>query len=66
MVLGPLTIDQAAVPVVGLFAANVAPAPSQISWGLPALAAVGWALTVMVTLSVDGVQGLFEIVHNKT
>ena len=40
-VLGPLTIDQSPVPVVGAFAPSILAPPTQIDWALPALAIVG-------------------------
>ena len=66
LVLGPLTIDQTSVPTVGLFAPKVAPSPSQMVCGPPALDMVGSGLTVIVTSEVEGVQGSFDMVHRKT
>ena len=58
-VTGPLMNDQAPVPTEGVFAAIVAvPLVAQMVCGLPALAAVGGAIAVIITSSMDAVQGL--------
>lgn len=65
-VLGPLNTDHAPVPIAGLLAPSTAVPVVQIVCGLPALAAVGGALTVIVTSEEEEVQGEFEIVQRST
>jgi hypothetical protein len=64
-VLGPLATVQAPVPITGVFAAKVAKPFAQMDCGAPALAVVGGAVTVMVTLDVEGVHGALLMVHVK-
>jgi hypothetical protein len=65
-VLGPLATVQEPVPMVGAFAARVALPEAQIVWLPPALAVVGKAATVILTLDEDDAQGELLIVHVKT
>ena len=55
--LGPLTTDHAPVPDVAALAARVALDVLQIVCALPALAVVGVADTVMMTLDDTAVHG---------
>ena len=65
-VTGPLTKLQAPVPVLAVLAAIVAdPLVAQIVCGLPALATVGGALTMIETFEVEAVQGALLIVQRK-
>jgi hypothetical protein len=64
----PLTILHAPVPIVAVFAANVTVVKPQVDdpvWSEPALAVVGFWLNLMVTSSVDAVQGELLIVHRN-
>jgi hypothetical protein len=66
-VAGPLTWVQVPVPTLGVFPAMVTlPTLEQIDWAGPATDVVGTSLTVMVTLEVEGVQGLLVMAHWKT
>ena len=60
----PETMLHAPVPMVGVFPAKVAEVP-QTFWSGPALAAVGFAVNVITTSSVEAGQGAFEIVQRK-
>jgi hypothetical protein len=61
----PLTTLHTPVPIEGGLPARVKLLLLQLTWSVPAFAVVGVALFVNTTSSVDGVQGLFEIVHLK-
>jgi hypothetical protein len=61
----PLTTLHTPIPTIGVLPARVKLPLPQLVWSVPALAVVGVALFVSTTSSVDGVQGLFEIVHLK-
>jgi len=66
-VTGPLTWDQAPVPIPGVLATMVAlPPVVQMVWLEPALAVVGNGLEVMVTSLVLAVQGLLLMVQRNT
>ena len=60
----PLTMLQLPVPVVGALPARVVEVP-QMFWFGPAFAAVGFAVNVMFTSSVEAAQGALLIVHLK-
>src|SRR5205809_735423 len=63
----PVTIDQAPVPVVGVFAPRPAVvALMQIVCGPPTVAVMVGAVAVLVTSAVDDVHPEFEIVHRRT
>jgi len=63
----PVTIDQAPVPVVGVFPPRPAVVPFvQMVCGPPTVAVVGAAFAVIVTSAVDAVHGELEIVHRRT
>ena len=65
-VTGPLMKLQAPAPVLAVLAAIVAdPLVAQIVCGLPALAAVGGALTMIETFDVEAVQGALLIVQRR-
>jgi len=65
-VTGPLTCVHVPVPTVGALPAIVAEPPVvQIVWSGPALAVVGDATNVMITLSCDAVHGVFAMVQRK-
>lgn len=50
------------VPTAGAFPARVA-VVAQIAWSMPAVATVGTSLLVIITSSVEAVQGALEMVH---
>ena len=58
----PVTMLQAPVPTVGVFAASVAEVP-QMLWSGPAFEVVGLARNIIMTSSVEATQGKFEMVH---
>ena len=61
---GPPIKDQAPVPTVGLVAFMLAvPGEAHTVCGDPALAADGFAFTVIATASAELGQGLFEMVQ---
>ena len=63
----PLTMLQAPVPIVGVLAASVVlVTPHKLLWSIPALAAVGSLLKVMLTSSLLDAQGALLMVHLKT
>ena len=63
----PLMIVQVPVPTVGAFAAKVVDVtPQRLVWSAPALLVVGLLLNVIVTSSVELVQGALAIVHLNT
>ena len=63
----PLMMVQVPVPLVGVFAANVVlVTPQRLLWSAPALLVVGLLLNVIVTSSVELVQGALAIVHLNT
>ena len=63
---GPLTCTQVPVPVVGVFPVMVADPPDeQIVWSGPAFEVVGCPFTVMITWSMEAVQGEFAMVHRN-
>jgi hypothetical protein len=64
MVAVPVTTVHAPVPLVGVLPARVAVAAHTV-WSAPALEAVSPPLTLMITSSVDDVQGELLIVHLK-
>ena len=60
---------QLPVPITGVFAARVAEVNQQVAasvWSGPAVAIVGAWLNLIVTLSVEAMQGALEMVHTKT
>ena len=63
----PLIIVQVPLPLVGVFAARVVlVTPQRLVWSAPAFAVVGLLLNVIVTSSVELVQGALAIVHLNT
>ena len=60
----PLTIDQAPVPTVGVLPAKVTEVAHTV-WSGPALEAVGLAVKVITTSSVEFAQGGLVIVHRR-
>ena len=63
----PLIMVQVPVPLVGVLAARVVDVtPQRLLWSAPALLVVGLLLNVIVTSSVELVQGAFAIVHLNT
>jgi hypothetical protein len=64
MVAVPVTTVHAPVPLVGVLPARVAVAAHTV-WSAPALEAVSPPLTLMITSSVEDVQGELLIVHLK-
>ena len=58
----PLTKVQVPVPVVGVFPASVAVVPQTVC-GVPALAVVGAATPVIVTVEVEAMQGALVMLH---
>jgi hypothetical protein len=64
--LGPLDMLHAPVPTTGVFAAKVAEEFEQIVCGNPAFDIVGGALTVIVTLEEEAMQGALLIVQVRT
>ena len=65
----PLTMLQLPVPTLGVLPASVVDVSPHILapvWSGPALAVVGDCSNVIVTLSVEDVQGEFAIVHFNT
>jgi hypothetical protein len=60
----PEMMLQDPVPTGGVVAPNVAEV-EQTDWSVPALAALGLAVNVMTTSSVDGVHGGLEMVQRK-
>ena len=62
----PLMILHDPVPLIGAFAPSVTVVNPQVAapvWLAPATAVVGVSLKVIITSSVDAVQGAFDIVH---
>ena len=58
----------APMPMVGVFAASVTSVWPQVAapvWSSPAAAVVGPAVKVIVTSSVEAVQGAFDTVQRK-
>lgn len=64
MVAVPDTTDQAPVPTVAVFPANVVVEP-QIVWSVPAVETVGTSFLVMITSSDEAVQGALLIVQRS-
>ena len=63
----PLIIVHVPAPLVGVLAASVVlVTPQRFVWSGPAFEVVGLLLNVIVTSSVELVQGAFAIVHRKT
>lgn len=62
----PLINVQVPVPVVGVLPAKVAVVTLHKVWSGPALDVVGVPLTVIVTSSVEGVQGALAMVQRNT
>ena len=64
----PLTILHEPVPTVSVVAAIVTVVRPQVEepvWSAPALAVVGFRLNVIITSSVEAVQGLLLMVHSR-
>ena len=63
----PLIMVHVPVPLVGVLAARVVDVtPQRLVWSAPALLVVGLLLNVIVTSSVELVQGALAIVHLNT
>ena len=63
----PLMMVQVPVPLAGVLAAKVVlVTPQRFVWSAPAFAVVGLLLNVIVTSSVELVQGALAIVHLNT
>ena len=63
----PLIMVQVPLPLVGVLATKVVlVTPQRLVWSAPAAAVVGLLLNVIVTSSVELVQGALAIVHRNT
>ena len=60
----PATTVHTPVPVTGVFPAKVVVVPLQMLWSVPALAVVGSAKTLIITVSLD-MHGPLAIVHTN-